>query len=183
MFRNPATWKQVLATVAFGVGMNVTLVDIGEPAFPETSLLTLTGLTTPTAIYGVKAALLAMIAASVLFIWAIPAGTSRRDRWTNLYVGVVGAFAVGAAAWFWLLNATGGMPATYSGVIIPAMGLSVLISILAMLIPYGYEEDELQIRETGKAKLNLRVLAMGIVWILAYLALVGGIIFMFGWLL
>ena len=43
MFRSPSTWKQFLATVAFGAGMSVTLMNSGETAFPESSLLTLTG--------------------------------------------------------------------------------------------------------------------------------------------
>lgn len=183
MFRTPTTWKQILATVAFGVGMSVTLMDSGEPVNPELSLLTSTGWTQATVTYGVKAALLAMIGVSVLFISVVPMGTTRSDRWTNLYVGVVGAFASGLAAWFWLLSVTGGILVRYQGVILSAMALSTLILILALLLRYGYEEDEGRIRETGEANLNWRILATGLFWVLSLMAVGGGMILLLEWLL
>ena len=165
MFRNPSTWKLVLASMAFGLALRLTLMDIGEPISTELRQLTSTGWTPATMTYGVKAALLAMIAVSVLFISVVPIGATRGDRQINLYVGVVGAFASGLACWFWLLSVTGGILVAYQGIILSAMALSMLILILALLLRYGYEEDEGRIKETGEAKLNWRVIATGVIWV------------------
>ena len=183
MFRKPSTWKLLLASMAFGLALSVTLMDIGEPLTPELSLLTSTGWTPATVTYGVKAALLAMIGVSVLFIWVVPIGTTRGERQINLYVGVVGAFASGLAVWFWLLSVTGGIFVAYQGAILSAMALSILILILALLLRYGYEEDEERIRETGEADVNWRVLATGVIWVLALMAVGGGVILLLEWLL
>ena len=172
-----------MASMAFGLALSVTLMDIGEPLTPELSLLTSTGWTPATVTYGVKAALLAMIGVSVLFISVVPIGTTRADRLTNLYVGVVGAFASGLAAWFWVLSVTGGILVVYQGVTLSVMALSIVILILALLLRYGYEEDEGRIRETGEANLNWRVVATGLMQVLALMAVVGGMIFLLEWLL
>ena len=183
MFRNPSTWKLLLASMAFGLALSVSLMDIGEPITPELSPLTSTGWNPATVTYGIKAALLAMFGVTVLFISVVPIGTSRGDRQTNLYVGGVGAFVSGLAVWFWLLSVTGGVLVRYQGVILSAMALSTLILILALLLRYGYEEDEGRIMETGEARLNWKAIATGMVWVLAMMAVGGGVIIAFRWLI
>ena len=159
-------WKLLLAGGAFGVALNIALTDFGE---------------TDAVTYGVKAVLLAMIGVSALFVSLVPRVTNRSARTTNLDFGVVGVFASGLASWFWLLKVTGGNLAPYLVDILAAIGLSVLLLILALLLRYWYEEE--RVRESGEAEQNLRTLAKVLIEVLARWAVAGSALLALRWLL
>lgn len=176
MFRSPVTWKLLLANTVFTIVLAIVVVDFNDLINPEWSLFQDTDLPTQTEIYGAKAALLAMAAATTLFVGLIPAG-SNGGRTVNVWVGLVGGLAAGATGWFWLLNATEGEPRPYLVAIVPSIAIYMTAVVLGVVMRYANIKDTRQIRETGRATLTLGSIVLGLVTIFAF-ALIFGLIFL-----
>ena len=182
MFKSRWDWKLILAGLAFNTIVITVLIDFTSPSLPEWSRFGQDELPTTIEMYGAKAAILALVGATTLFIAFIPIGSSRRSGIVDLLVRIVGAIAVGLAGWFWLLSATNGNPSPYFIVIVPATLLFVFGLATTSVLRHAYDLDTKQSQETSGAKLGWQTVIMVLVLLLVSVLTLGTIIYLPNWL-
>ncbi len=166
--------------VAIFIAFVITL-DFTDPIIPSWNTFHQDELPSTTEMNGAKAAILAMVGAATLFIGFIPSRRST-DRRIDMLLRVVGAAAVGATGWFWLLSATDGKFGPYLIAVVPSMALVTCVLILNVSLSLAYNQDEKQIKNTGKAKLTWHTVILGIIMILALTLIFSAMIFLPRWI-
>ena len=137
----------------FAIIVHLLLVgSLPNTTFPDRDLFT-SSPPSKSEIYGVKAALFAMVAASLLFISFIPS----RNKRVDILIRALGAIATLLAGLFWLLSATKGNLEPYLVPIAIPITMYVLAAFSAIALSYANQHDELQIKQYGKAKLNWKL--------------------------
>ena len=119
MFLNSFRWKVFLTQIVLALVLATIGTDFGELPFPGWDApLSSIGSSTAQE-QGVKAAVLAMCAAAILFVALIPIGSGQRDKRAQLYAQGVSGFSALAAGWHWLLSEAGEHVNSYLIALIP----------------------------------------------------------------
>ena len=181
MLQNSAYWKLWLTgLVAVFITFIITL-DFTDPIHPAWNTFNPDELPSTTEMNGAKAAILAMAGAATLFIGFIPS-RGNNSRRIDVLVRIVGAAAVGATGWFWLLSATGGNFRPYLFAVVPTLLLVTIILTFNIVLGRALEMDERQIKNTGKAKLTWNTAILAIVMLLAFASVISAMVFLPQWL-
>lgn len=147
MYRvNQKLWLLFLISALIGY---TVMLDFTDPITATWHLFPDADQPSPTEAYGVKAAMLAMEGAAVLFIALIPAGTSRSARIADRWGRLAGVVAAGLTGWFWFLDATDGDYAPYLVAVVPSMIMCVLFVGLSTALSVASNIDQRLKQEHG----------------------------------
>ena len=91
---------------------------------------------TPTQKYNVKAPLLALLGAMVLFLKFLPVRNEDQSKITHIVMSLTSMLGVTAAAWFWLLGATNGDPMPYLVQVLPWVVFAIVGLVVTMVLSY-----------------------------------------------